>query len=693
MKAFFEILRVAVFAALLILSVLFANSQLMKIQVVDGKKYLEMSKSSTTATQSISAARGQIVDSNGSPLVKNRVSYNVIINQSFFPSKLSEQNDVILRLTKILQADGLMWIDDLPITREAPYEYTQDRKSADVMRVFEKLRLNNYADAEDCINALIKDYEISGNYTEEEKRTVAGIRYQMILGSFSAKTNYVFIKDVPISTAAKIRELDFKLSGAAVVEDAVRVYCSGDVFSHGIGFVGPIYADEFPGLKEAGYLISDTVGKSGIERAMETYLCGKRGEKTITVSSDGSITEKVTKEAVPGRTIKLTIDGKLQKKLQTILGDFIGDLANGTLTKEDYDFTDCSAGAIVVMDVKTGAVKGMATWPNYDLNDLINDYASVLNAEGQPLYNRATEGRYRPGSVMKTVTATAALAEGVITADETFACHRRYQFLDIWVNCTGSHGNINVTTAIQKSCNIFFYQVVQKLGLDKLLEYEAAYGLGEDMNLEIKTAKGYLASPDTFAELGLDWTVGQVLQAAIGQSEVGVTPLQMCVLASTIANRGIRYQPYLVDSIWEYNMTEQISKTEPTVAAVVPADDGVYDPLIAGMKLAGANTPSSTYAASNEHNAYLAQYSLDTLPYPVAIKTGTPQASNKATQNSTVVGFYPADDPEIAFSVVIENGEYSKYLIRKILEAYYGYGSEIIDTGRGTLQNRIVVNH
>ncbi len=690
MKRFFEILRIGAAVGLLALAVVFAGSRLMKIQVVDGAMYLEMSKSSKTATQTVSAPRGQIVDSMGRPLVENRVSYNVVINESFFPDSLEEQNTVILRLTKLLEADGLMWEDGLPVTREKPYEYTLAAGSQEVKRVLEKLRLAGYATAENCVDALIDMYEIPEEWSDAEKRAVAGVRYQMILGDFSSKNDYVFIKDVPIETAAKVRELAYQLSGAGVVEDAVRVYKSGDVFPHGIGYVGPIYAEEYASLKEAGYLINDTVGKSGIERSMEYYLRGKRGEKQITVTSDGEISEETTKEAVPGNTVMLTIDSQFQSKLQTILGDFIHSLADGTLTKQDYDFTDCSAGAIVVMDVKTGAVKGMATYPNYDINDLINDYSSVLNAEGQPLYNRATDGLYRPGSVMKTVTATAALAEGVITPEDKFACHRNYNFLDIEVHCTGSHGNINVVTAIQKSCNIFFYQVVQQLGLDSLLEYEKAYGLGEDMGLEIKSADGYLACPDTFADLGLEWTVGQVLQAAIGQSEVGVTPLQMCSLAATIANHGTRYKPYLVDSVWDYNRTEQVSKTEPQVAATVDAKPDVFDTVIAGMKLAAENTTSDVYYATNEQNAYLSQFSLNALPYPAAIKTGTPQASNKATQNSTAVGFYPADDPEIAFAIVIENGEYSKYLVRKIIEAYYGYESGVEDLGNGTMRSVVL---
>ena len=691
MKRFFEILRIGAAVALLALAVIFAGSRLMKIQVVDGAMYLEMSKSSKTAVQSVSAARGQIVDISGRPLVENRVAYNIIINESFFPDDRAAQNEVILRLTKLLEADGLMWIDELPITREQPYEYTLATDSRAVKTVFEKLRLASYATAENCVDALIDMYDIPEEWSEAEKRAVAGVRYQMILGDFSSKNDYVFIKDVPIETAAKIRELTYQLSGADVVEDAVRVYKSGDIFPHGIGYVGPIYAEEYSSLKEAGYLMNDTVGKAGIERSMEYYLRGKRGEKRITVTSDGDISEDITKEAVPGNTVMLTIDSQFQEKLQNILGDFIHSLADGTLTKKDYDFTDCSAGAIVVMDVKTGAVKGMATYPNYDINDLINDYSSVLNAEGQPLYNRATDGLYRPGSVMKTVTATAALAEGVITAQDKFTCHRNYNFLDIEVHCTGNHGNINVVTAIQKSCNIFFYQVVQQLGLDRLLEYEKAYGLGEDMGLEIKSADGYLACPDTFADLGLEWTVGQVLQAAIGQSEVGVTPLQMCSLAATIANHGTRYKPYLVDSIWDYNRTEMISKTEPEVAATVNAEPDVFDTVIAGMKLAAENTTADVYYPTNEQNAYLSQFSLNALPYPAAIKTGTPQASNKATQNSTAVGFYPADDPEIAFAIVIENGEYSKYLVRKIIEAYYGYESGVEDLGNGTMRS-VVLN-
>lgn len=689
LKKIFDLLRVVFIAAILIVLLCFTGVRLMKMQVVDGEMYLAMSKSSATATQTVSAVRGEIVDRNGVALVENRASYNVIIEYSFFPKDKQEQNRIILEIAKILDADGLEWIDETPVSFTEPYEYTAEPDSSAVTRILSKLRLNSYATASNCIDKLIENYSISDEYTNEEKRIIAGVRYQMILSDFSSKTDYVFIKDVPIETVSKIRELAHSLPGADIAEDAIRVYSSGDVFPHGIGYVGPIYAEEYESLRDSGYLISDTIGKSGIEKALESSLRGENGEKTITVTSDGDVSEEITVEAIPGNTVKLTIDAEFQAKVQDILEAHIDALATEKLTKDEYDFTDCNAGAIVVMDVDTGAVLAMATAPSYDVNDLFTSYSEVLNRDGNPLYNRATDGLYRPGSVMKTITSIAALSEGIITEDSTYSCHRQYNFLDIVVNCTGSHGAINVVKAVEKSCNIFFYQVIQELGLDKFMEYETAFGLGEAPEFEIRTAGGYLASPDTFYNFGLEWTVGQVLQAAIGQSEVGVTPLQMCSIAQTIATKGTRYSPYLVDSVWDYGMTQMLYETEPTVAGTVPADEDVFDTVIEGMIKAAQNTTANVYYETNPSAEYLAQFSLNPLPYDVAIKTGTPQAYNTATQNSTVVGFYPAHAPEIAFAVVIENGEYAKYTVRKIIDAYYGYETVINDLGDGKFESVI----
>lgn len=673
---------------LLAVTFIFAGVRLMKMQVVDGEMYLAMSKTSTTATQKVEAVRGQIVDRNGVHMVENEVSYDLIIEHSFFPKSYEEQNRIILDIAKLLEKDGIEWIDSTPVTFETPYKYNTDKES-DINRILNKLRLNTYATAQNCIDELIRVYKISDEYSDYEKRIIAGVRYQMIVSDFSSKTDYVFVKDIPIETAAKVKELSHVFTGATINESAKRIYSSKDIFPHGIGYVGPIYAEEYQELKSEGYSLTDVIGKSGIEKALESELRGDNGEKEITVTSDGVVSENVSVQAVPGNTVMLSIDSELQAELQEILKNHITALANGTLTKDEYDFTDCSAGAAVIMDAKSGAVLAAATYPGYDINDLLDNYSLIASADGAPLYNRAFDGLYRPGSVMKTVTAIAGLNEGILTPDKTYHCAKTYQFLDIEVHCTGRHGDINVVKAIEKSCNIFFYQAIQEIGLDKFMEYQKAFGLGEDMNLELKSSKGYLASPDTFFNLGIDWTIGQVLQAAIGQSEVAVTPLQMCVLATTIANYGERLQPYLVDSIWDYNMTEQLSKNERTVVEKSDIPKNYFDTLIEGMIDAAENTTSATYNIEFPKNEYLSQFSLEVLPYSTAIKTGTPQASNKATQNSTVVGFYPAHDPEIAFAVIIENGEYAKYTVRKIIDAYYNYETVIEDLGNGYFKNTI----
>ena len=352
MKKLSSIIRAAIGVFIIVAFAVFFGIRLMKIQIVDGEKYLSMSHRSTTATQTVYAVRGGIVDSKARPLVENKVSYNVIIEHSFFPDSLSEQNETILRIAELLEKDGIEWIDETPITFETPYEFIPDAKESDIKRIISKLRLNSYATAENCIAKLIEDFDISSEYTAHERRIIAGVRYQMILADFSSNTDYVFVRDVPIETASKVRELRSFIPGADIAEGAVRVYASGHIFPHGIGYVGPIYAEEYEQLKDKGYFISDTVGKSGIEKAMESVLRGKNGEKRITVSSDGSVSEEVTIAQIPGNTVMLTIDSEFQRKIQDILNAHIGYLNQGKLTKRDnvtkeyLDFSECKSGAL-----------------------------------------------------------------------------------------------------------------------------------------------------------------------------------------------------------------------------------------------------------------------------------------------------------------------------------------------------------
>lgn len=628
--------------------------RLLHVQLLTEEATSDPKINTSVYTQVINASRGKIVDSNGEAIVSNKTGYNLIVEKAYFPADHAEGNRILLETIDILQAAECEWNDTLPITQTAPYCFLPDHDTA-VAKLKSNLKLNDYATAENCMDKLIEDYGISEDYTPEQQRILAGIRYEMLLRDFSISNAFYLANDVDITIVTRIKERRTLLKGVDIIEEAVRTVERGDVLPHEIGYVGPIFnTEEYETLLQNGhddYRLSDLVGKSGLESAYESVLRGINGTKQITLTNGEVSDVTVTEEPIGGNTIQLTLNNDFQTGLQNTLADFCTYLRNS-----DAECKDVYCGAAVVLDTKDNAVLGMATAPTYNLTTLLEDYNAVMQQENQPLVNRATDGLYRPGSTFKTITATAGLNSGIISANSSFYCNRDFHYIDTTYHCTGNHQYISVSRAIRVSCNIFFYEVGLKLGIDRLVEYEKQFGLGAPLGLESGDSGGYLACPETFEKLGIDWYVGEITQAAIGQSEVQVTPLQMAVVASTLANDGVRYQPHLIASVWNNAMTKQVSQTEPVIVANITEQyDGVYDAIEQGM--IGA-------ASSSMPN----EYSLTGLGFNVAIKTGTPQ-SPRGT-DSFVIGYAPANDPEIAFCVAIEGGKNAKYMVRKILEQY-----------------------
>ncbi|MCI5903812.1 MAG: hypothetical protein MRZ61_01580 [Oscillospiraceae bacterium] len=651
----------------------FGAIALMKIQVVDGSEYLEKAKSTSMAQQDIQAPRGEIVDAAGNEVVSNKVGYNVILEKAFLPSDKQEINRIVLKIAEILEEDGVEWIDTLPITKEKPYEFL-DSRDGDIAKLRKNIAVQPYATAAECIDAMTEQYEISEDYTDRQKRIIAGIRYEMYIRSFSLSNRYTFAEDIPMDTVVKLKEASFGLDGMDILEEAIRVYEDINSAPHIVGTVGSINADEYEELKENGYLINDVLGKSGVEKAMESELRGTAGTRSLELLDGTVVSDTVTEEPVPGHTVKLTIDMDYQSKVQEILENHIYWLQNQTSTKKKGE--NANAGAIVVTDVKTGAILAAATSPTYKISDYLDNYSAVANGENSPLLNRATSGLYRPGSTFKTVTATAGLNYGIIDSSTTITCHQEYTYWeDYKPKCTGFHGRINVITAIEKSCNIFFYETGRLMGIDRLAKYAELYGFGQNTGIETGDSAGYFATPETFRERRLEWQAGLVVQAAIGQSETAVTPLQMAMQANTIANRGVRYKPYVVDSVYTYNMEELLSVTSPKIAAKIPDETGyTFDTVITGMEQAANFLPYSYPAVKD----YYLDYRLTELPEQAAIKTGTPQMTSAEDTGSAFIGFYPSEDPVIAFSGFVEHGEYSKFMIRQIIEAYYNKGYKVV---------------
>ncbi len=651
MKSVSDTIKSVVIVLMVICLGVLSSMKLIKLQIVEGDEAVTAPRydnDAITYKREVTPTRGEILDYRGNVIIGNNSRTDIVLQYALFPKEYQEGNAILLRLYNELAAKDHIFEEILPITLTAPYEYTEEDTSA----VTERLNLNVYATAENCIDKLISDYEISESYTQQEKRIIAGLRYGMIAKDFSYNNDFVLAEGVKKSTIIRLKELSNILKGVNAVESADREIMRGDILPHEIGMVGPIYAEEYDELKEKGYAMNDIVGKSGIEYAMETELRGQNGLEEVTILNGAVADIRTVEESVPGQTVKLTIDGAFQAKIQDTLDNFLDRFGY-------YGGRKVEKGAVTVLNAKTGAVLAMATAPTYNLKDFEENYTELLEAPNSPMFNRCTQGLYLPGSTFKTITATAGLNEGVVDGYTSFNCLRNYEFYGGHFQCTGYHTYISARRAIEVSCNVYFYEVSRLLGIDNITKYAELYGLGSPLGLETGDAGGFLCNPETFEQRGQTWYIGYVIQAGIGNQDCGFTPLQLATVASTIGNRGVRYKPYLVDSLYTYGTKEMTSKTKPTVAGKIELnEDYVYDYIIGGMIDASRNVPSP--------------YSLTGYGFDVAIKTGTPQTdmNDLSKQNSVFIGFAPADDPQIAFAGVIEGGEYSKYMVHDIIDAY-----------------------
>lgn len=664
-----RLIRTIILLILVFVMLFLCILRLMKLQIVDGAKYLAMTETSYTASQELIATRGQIFDINHKVLTTNKTVYRVILQKSFITA--GTENEIINETVKILEKNGEKWNDSVPVSMTEPYSFTKKESVTDAFK--ERIRVNFDATAENCINALIKKYNIDcEKYNASEQRVIAGVRYEMELKDFSYDNYFTLANDVKIDTVTALKESGFRLNGIDIIELSDRFYVEDETAPHVLGTVGAISSDEYSALKADGYGYNDTIGKYGVELAMESVLRGENGERTISRDSNGhAIADNITKEVIAGESVVLTIDSDFQKDLQDILANHINWLNNSADRGND-----CDAGAVVVLNAKTGAVIGMASYPTYNLTESVENYSAVLNSSGNPMYNRCINGLYRPGSAFKTITAADGLINGLIDRNTKGTCTGVYTFYsasDYRPKCTGYHLGYNVVDCLKWSCNIFFYDLGRRLGIDELSSFAAKFGYGQNLGLEIGGLSGQMSSPELYEKLrGEPWTDGNTLQAAIGQMDTLVTPLHLAVQALTLANDGVRMKPYLIDSVWNYDCTEMIYQNKPQAVETIENKNEAFQIVREGMIAVSTlvNWPTSS-----------ALWNFDYLPYNVAIKTGTAETGD-GYYTSTVMGYYPAEDPEIAFGIILEKGEYSRYMVRNVIDAYfYKYEPDMNEEG------------
>ena len=648
--------------------------RLIFLQLVNGDSFTAQATNTTDYKFTVTAARGDIVDSKGERIASSTTGYNVVLNKLLMGDE--DLDTMLQKIVGLLGKNGESWNDSLLIGQPdaaGHYEFTAasdnaaEQKSLAAMK--DNLGLQQYATADDVMEKLVEDYDLA-DFSLYWQRVLSGIHYEMQLQAFSNVNNFVMAENVSEATVATIKENSLSLPGVEIVETSTRSYEQGTVLPHVLGRVGKITAEKwkvtdengqvtYP-LKEKGYNMNDIIGISGLESAYEDELRGKDGVETITRNSDGVIVNTaLTTVPEPGHTVQLTIDSEFQKAVDQALAK------NVEWIKNTYaDSKQANAGAVVVIDVKTGGVLAASNYPSFDQNLYAAQYSEYSADENMPLFNRALQGLYTPGSTYKPSVAVAGLDTGLLNRNSTVNCTRVYTYYkDYRPRCAQhGHGNgpIDVVNAIKWSCNIFFYDVGRRLTSDVYDAYAYKLGLGQRTGVEVSEALGHLTTKNDS-----NYTESLDIQAAIGQGNTAVTPIQLATYAATLANRGTRYRTHFVKAILDSNTGETLEETQPEVMDVVEDKGETFDLVREGMKGVAQTIPA------------LAAY-----PYTIACKTGSPQRSEgyyvgstyKHYTNATMIAYGPAEDPEIAIGVVVEYGDAGArtgQLAADIFNAYY----------------------
>ena len=648
--------------------------RLIFLQLVNGDSFTAQATNTTDYKFTVTAARGDIVDSKGERIASSTTGYNVVLNKLLMGDE--DLDTMLQKIVGLLGENGESWNDSLLIGQPdaaGRYEFTAASDNAAEQKALaamkDNLGLQQYATADDVMEKLVEDYDLA-DFSLYWQRVLSGIHYEMQLQAFSNVNNFVMAENVSEATVATIKENSLSLPGVEIVETSTRSYEQGTVLPHVLGRVGKITAEKwkvtdengqvtYP-LKEKGYNMNDIIGISGLESAYEDELRGKDGVETITRNSDGVIVNTaLTTVPEPGHTVQLTIDSEFQKAVDQALAK------NVEWIKNTYaDSKQANAGAVVVIDVKTGGVLAASNYPSFDQNLYAAQYNEYSADENMPLFNRALQGLYTPGSTYKPSVAVAGLDTGLLNRNSTVNCTRVYTYYkDYRPRCAQhGHGNgpIDVVNAIKWSCNIFFYDVGRRLTSDVYDAYAYKLGLGQRTGVEVSEALGHLTTKNDS-----NYTESLDIQAAIGQGNTAVTPIQLATYAATLANRGTRYRTHFVKAILDSNTGETLQETQPEVMDVVEDKGETFDLVREGMKGVAQTIPA------------LAGY-----PYTIACKTGSPQRSEgyyvgstyKHYTNAAMIAYGPAEDPEIAIGVVVEYGgagARTGQLVADIFNAYY----------------------
>lgn len=537
--------------------------KLFTLQIVNGEEYLEKSNSRLTREISIKSSRGNILDCNNNILAGTKIKYSLELYKTKIDTK--ELNYTILNTINILEKNSDKYFDNFPITVN-PTEYTFD-SSEKTVSWLENNNLEKNLTAEQVIEKYIEKYELK-EFEILDARKIIAVRYGIEKNGYTSMRAYIVSENISEQSVLEFEEKKNSFPGIDIEKTPIRDYLYGSLASHVLGYTGRISEDEYNSLK--GYEISDYIGKTGIESVFEKYLKGKDGLKQIDMSIEGSITgEYVTKGAKSGANVKLTIDANLQDATEKSLKETMQKITDGGFGKA----YNAKTGAAVVLNVKTGEVLAMCSYPDFEpqlfvdgiSNEKWNEYTQK---DRSALLNRTIQSTYAPGSVFKMATAVAGLESGAITTSEQINDTGRYSYGGttwrcwIYTDYGRGHGPLNVSGAIQHSCNYFFYETAKRMGIDTLATYARYFGLGSKTGVELPGEEaGLLACKETSEKFNKPWYGGDVLSAAIGQGDNSFSPMQIAKYIAMVTNGGHDLDITLIKEITKSDGTK-INKKE-----------------------------------------------------------------------------------------------------------------------------------
>ncbi|NLC47684.1 MAG: penicillin-binding protein 2 [Firmicutes bacterium] len=503
----------------------------------------------------------------------------------------------------------------------------------------------------------------------EELAEIIGISSSEIKQEVEKSANRPFepvrlLRDASPEIVTKIEERRLDLPGVIVEEMPVRNYIYGEFASHLFGYLGKISEEELVQWRDEGYRMTDVVGKTGLERVYEKYLKGQDGGEQVEVDAAGRpISLLGFANPVPGNDLLLTIDHKVQLAAEEALDQQLEAMAKSK-------YPNAKAGSVVVLDVETGQVLAMASKPGYDPNSFVGGISSkeleeMLKNPYHPFTSRVLRVAEPPGSIFKLITATAALETGKVTLHDRFYCTGKDRYGKRCWRHSG-HGQQTLLEGIKNSCNIVFYELGRRVGIDELARYARMYGLGKPTGFELPGERAGLVPDRQWKRENFKradnqiWYEAETMDVAIGQGALQTTPLQMASAIAAIGNGGTIYRPYVVQKVLSPE-GEELKSFQPVATGQLQVSPDTLAVLRQGMQ--DVTDPGGT-----AYGAFAG--------FPVAVggKTGTAQNS-QGDDHAWFVALAPIEDPEVAIVVFIEQGGsgggFAAPVARKVLASYF----------------------